>query len=137
MSESSRIALAASSQRDVVELDVLARGDVALVERRVLLHHVREGLHLLRRDAAEGQLHADHLHVGLALAVDALLQAEADELVLGGVTREELRGLVVEVVELALEDRDDVPGDVLVDLGVVERPPALPWRFGEARKAVP
>ena len=108
-------------QRNVVQLDVLTRGDVALVEGRVLLHHVREGLHLLRRDAAEGQLHADHLHVGLALSVDALLQAEADELVLGGVTREVLGGLVVEVVELALEDRDDVPGDVLADLRIVER----------------
>ncbi len=58
---------------------------------------------------------------GLALAVDALLQAEADELVLGGLTVEELAGLGVEVVELALEDRDHVPGDVLVDLGVLER----------------
>ena len=35
--------------------------------------------------------------------------------------REELLGLVVEVVELALEDRDDVARDVLVDLGVLER----------------
>ena len=74
-------------QRDVVHLDVLARRDVALVQRHVLLDHVREGLHLLGRDAAEGQLHADHLHVGLALAVDALLEAELDELVLGHVAR--------------------------------------------------
>ena len=109
------------AQRDVVDLDVLARGDVALVERRVLLDHVGERLHLLRRDAAEGQLDADHLHVGLALAVDALLEPEADELVLGRVAGEELLGLVVEVVELALEDRDDVPRDVLEDLGVFER----------------
>ena len=34
-------------------------------------------------------------------------------------------GLGVEVVELALEDRDDVPRDVLVDLGVLERAAAL------------
>ncbi len=77
------------AQRDVMELDVLARGDVALVERRVLLHHVGEGLHLLRGDPAEGELHADHLDVGLALAVDALLQPEADELGLGDLTAEE------------------------------------------------
>ena len=32
-----------------------------------------------------------------------------------------LLGLGVEVVELALDDRDHVPGDVLVDLGVLER----------------
>ena len=39
---------------------------------------------------------------------------------------EELARLGVEVVELALEDRDHVPGDVLVDLGVLERArPAL------------
>ena len=34
---------------------------------------------------------------------------------------EELRRLGVEVVELPLEDRDDVPRDVLEDLGVLER----------------
>ena len=72
---------------DVVDLDVLPRGDVALVERRELLDRVGKGLHLLRADAAERQLHADHLHVGLALAVDALLEAEADELLLGLLAR--------------------------------------------------
>ena len=69
-----------------------------------------------------GSFDADHLDVGLALAVDALLEAEADELVLGRLAVEELLGLVVEVVELALDDRDDVARDVLVDLGVVQRP---------------
>ena len=73
------------------------------------------------RDAAERQLHPDHLHVGLALAVDALLEAEADELVLLQLAGEELLGFVVEVVELALDDRDDVPGDVLVGLRVLQR----------------
>ena len=109
-------------QRHVVHLDVLPRRDVALVERRVLLDRVGERLHLLGRDAAERQLHADHLDVGLALAVDALLEAEPDELVLGRLAGEELLGLVVEVVELALEDRDDVARDVLADLGIVQRP---------------
>ena len=70
-------------ERDVVDLDVLAGRDVALAQRRALLDRLREGLHLLGGDAAERQLDADHLHVGLALAVDALLEAEADELVLG------------------------------------------------------
>ena len=78
-------------------------------------------VHLLGRDAAHRQLHADHLHVGLALAVDALLEPEADELLLGLLAVEEAAGLGVEVVELALDDRDQVPGDVLVDLGVLER----------------
>jgi hypothetical protein len=112
------------AQRHVVDLDVLPGGDVALVEGRVLLHHVGERLHLLRRDAAERQLDADHLHVGLPLAVDALLEAEADELVLGYVAGEELLRLVVEVVELAGEDRDDVSGHVFADLGVLDRPHA-------------
>ena len=70
----------------------------------------------------ERQLHPDHLRVGLALAVHALLEAELDELVLGLLAAHEPRGLGVEIVELALEDRDEVPGDVLVDLGVLERP---------------
>ena len=120
-SEISRISVCHVAQRDVVDLDVLARRDVALVERRVLLDDVGEGVHLLGGDAAEGKLDADHLHVGLALAVDALLEAEADELVLGQLAGEELLGFVVEVVELALDDRDHVPGDVLVGLRVLER----------------
>ena len=82
---------------------------------------VGEGLHLLRRDAAEGQLHADHLHVGLALPVDALLEAEADELLFGELAGEELLGFVVEVVELALDDRDHVARDVLVGLRILQR----------------
>jgi hypothetical protein len=94
---------------------------VSLAQRRPLLDRVRERLHLLGVDAAERQLHADHLHVGLALAVDPLLEAEADELVLEDVAPHELRRLGVEVVELALEDRDHVPGDVLVHLRVLQR----------------
>ena len=116
-----RMNFAASGQRDVVDLDVLARRDVALAQRRPALDRFREGLHLLGGDAAERELDADHLDVGLALAVDALLEAEADELVLGRVAAHELGGLGVEVVELPLEDRDHVAGDVLVDLGVLER----------------
>ncbi len=89
-------------QRDVVHLDVLARRDVPLAQRHVLLDHLGERLHLLRRDAAEGELHADHLHVRLALAVDALLEAELDELVFLELPAEELRRLRLEVVVLAL-----------------------------------
>ncbi len=105
-------------QRDVVHLDVLPGRDVALTKRDVLLDHPREPLQLLGRDPAEGQLHADHLHVGLALAVDALLEAKLDELVFGRIAREVLAGLGLEVLVLALQDRDDVARDVLVDLRV-------------------
>ena len=104
-----------------MHLDVLARRDVALVERHVLLDHLGERLHLLGRDPAEGELHADHLHVRLALAVNALLQAELDELVLLGLTGEELGRLGLEVVVLALQDRDHVARHVLEHLGVLER----------------
>ena len=69
-----------------------------------------------------GKLDPDHLDVGLALAVDALLEAEADELVFGQLAGEELLRFVVEVIELALDDRDHVPGDVLVGLRVLEGP---------------
>jgi hypothetical protein len=97
---------------------------VALVQRRVLLDHAGEGLHLLRGDAAEGKLDPDHLHVGLALSIDALLEPEADELVLGNLAGEEGLGFVVEVIELALDDRDDVTGDVAVGLRVLQSPGA-------------
>src|SRR5205807_3768014 len=99
----------------------LARRDVALAQGRVLLDRIGEGLHLLGADAAERELHADHLPLCLPLTVDALLETKADELVLGRVAAQELAGLGVEVVELALEDRDDVPGHVFVDLWILER----------------
>jgi hypothetical protein len=108
-------------QRHVVDLDVLPRRDVSLAERRPLLDRVREGVELVGVDPAERQLDPDHLHVRLALAIDALLEPEGDELVLRRLAPHELRGLGVEVVELALEDRDHVARDVLVALRVLER----------------
>ena len=105
----------------MVHLDVLARGDVALAQRHVLLDPVRERLELLRRDPAERKLDPDHLHVGLALAVDALLEPELDELVALELALQEACGLGVEVVEFLLEDGDDVAGDVLDHLGVLQR----------------
>src|SRR3712207_7467096 len=41
-------------------------------ERHVLLDGAGKGVHLVGGDPAEGELHADHLDVGLPLAVDAL-----------------------------------------------------------------
>ncbi len=117
-------------QRDVVQLDVLTRRDVPLVERHVRLDHVGEGVHLVGRDAAEGELDADHLDGGLALPVDALLETELDELRLFDVAAQVARRLRVEVVELTLDDRDDVAGDVLANLGVLERSSATADRCG-------
>ena len=108
-------------QRHVVQLDVLPRRDVRLAQRHPAFDHVGEAVELLGVDAAEGKLHADHLALDLALAVDALLEAEADELVLRCLPVHELPGLAVEIIELAFDDRDDVPGDVLVDLRIGER----------------
>ena len=116
-------------QRDVVDLDVLPRRDVRLVQRGVLLRDVSEHLQLLRGDPAHGQLDAAHLHVGLALAVDALLEAEADELVLRGLAVEELLRLRVEVVELLGDDRDDVARD-LVELRALQRAAPTDLRRG-------
>ena len=114
----------------MVDLDVLTGGDVALVQGRVLLHHGGEHVHLVGGDPAHRQLDAAHLDVGLALAVDALLEPEADELGLLGPAVEELLRLVVEVVELVLEDRYHVPGHVGEDLGVVQRPLTAAGRAG-------
>ena len=60
-------------QRDVVKLEVLPRGDVALAQRRKALGDFPERIQLLRRHASEGQLHPDHLDIRLALPVNALL----------------------------------------------------------------
>src|ERR1700677_1612182 len=64
----------------MVDLDVLARRDVALAQWRVLLDHAREGVELVGGDAAHRELDAGHLDVGLALAVDTLLGPELGEL---------------------------------------------------------
>ena len=67
---------------DEVELDVLAGGQVAPAPR-VLLGDVRHGVELVGGQAAVGELGADHLVVAaLALAVDAVVQAEDPEDVL-------------------------------------------------------
>jgi hypothetical protein len=65
-----------------VELDVLASGDVAPAPG-VLIGDVGHHVELLGGDAAVGQLHPHHLVVAaLALAVDAVVEAEHPEHVL-------------------------------------------------------
>ena len=104
-------------ERHVVVLHVLARGEVALAQRREALGDLAEGVELVRGDAAEGQLDADHLAVGLALSVDALAQPELGELQRVAVPVEELGRLGGEVGELVLEDRDHMAGGVGTDGG--------------------
>ena len=118
-----------------MELEVLAGREVTLRERDPPLDDVGQGVHLLGVDPTERQLDANHLPVGLPLAVDALLEAEADELDLFELAAEELPRLGVEVVELALEDRNHVPGDIGTDLGAGERAPGGGCLAGLHRKS--
>src|SRR5215472_2479442 len=60
---------------DPMVLNVLTRGDVAH-GARVFLGDIAEFGELLSREAAAGQLDADHVRVGAANAVDAVLQAD-------------------------------------------------------------
>ena len=53
----------------------------------------------------------------------------------GGLAVEELPGLGVEVVELVLEDRDQVPWDVLVHLGIGRASRACPCPPGASSGA--
>ena len=68
-------------QLDVVELDRLARGDVADFARRVPVRDVANDVELLGRHGAMGDLDADHLGVVLPLAVDTVLETEGPEVV--------------------------------------------------------
>ena len=103
--------VAGADQVDEVELDVLARGDVAAAQAGVLLGDLAHHVHLLGVDAAVGQLDAHHLLVHLALAVGAHAQAERRELALqrfgvGAVAR----GLELVVLDLFVERDEDMPG---------------------------
>ena len=108
-------------QRHVVHLDVLASGHMTLAQRDVLVDDPGEGVELIGGDATHGELHPHHLHVGLALTVDALAQPELGEIIGLELALEKARGLGVEVVELSLEDRDHVTGHVLQHLRVLAR----------------
>ena len=63
----------------MVQLDVFAGGDVPFLQRRVLFGDVAEAVQHIGGYDAAGQLDADHLHVGLPLAVHALAQTEGRE----------------------------------------------------------
>ena len=72
-----------------MELDVLAGGEVAPAAR-VGLGDVAEHLELVGLDLPVGDLHPQHLVVAaLALAVDALVEAEHAEHVVVDLAREE------------------------------------------------
>ena len=86
---------------DEVDLQVLARGDVPLLERGVPADDVAECLEVFGGERAAGDLDAHHLHVRLALAVDPAHEAVHDELLLGRPLAVEVAGrLRLEVVDL-------------------------------------
>ena len=89
---------------DEVELHVLARGEVAPAAR-IGLGDVGEHLELVGLDLAVRDLHPHHLAgAALALAVDALVEAEDAELVVVELTREVPAHAVLEAVELVGDD---------------------------------
>jgi hypothetical protein len=90
---------------------------MAFTEWGVALRDFAKGIHLVGGDTAEGKLHADHLDARLTLAVDALLQAEADELAFVELAVHEALGFGTEVFELAFEDGQNLSGVVGVNDG--------------------
>jgi len=103
-------------QFDPVELDVLPRGEVP-VTAVVLAGDVRQGAHLLGRQGAVGDGHAQH--VGVLLQVQAVLQAQRQELLLAQLVGQAPLYLVAELGD-ALAHQRTVIIVVLVHAG---RPP--------------
>ena len=63
------------SEADVMELNILARGDMT-DPCRIGLRNIGDRAHLLGIQTSEGDLDPDHLHAGLALTIDAVLEPE-------------------------------------------------------------
>ena len=78
-------------QRYEVILDVLAGGEVGFAAGEIF-GDAGELAYLGSGEKAAGDLAADHLDAGLALAVDAVFKAEGAEFVLGDLAGEELTG---------------------------------------------
>ncbi len=94
-----------------MELDVLASGEVTPAPR-VLLGHVRAHVELLGGDRPVGRLHPDHLVVAaLALAVDAVVEAEDAKGVLLELTAEVAGELHLELVDVGGHRRVDLDLD--------------------------
>ena len=84
-----------------MELDVLPRGDVTPAAR-VLVDEPPDHLELLGFDRAVRHLHADHLVLAtLALAVDAVAEAEDAEHVLLEIAREIAHEHLLELLDVS------------------------------------
>ena len=88
-----------AGQRHEVELHVLARGDVAEAAR-VFVGDVGEAIDLRRGEHALRDLHAQHVHVLLALAVGAAREAVDLELIGRQLARLEAAQMVDKVVDV-------------------------------------
>ncbi|MNR22228.1 hypothetical protein D3C85_1391700 [compost metagenome] len=97
-------------QFDPVELQVLARGEVT-VSTIVIPGDARQRAHLLRAQGAVGNGHAQH--VGVLLQVQAVLQAQRQELFFAQFARHEAFDLVAKLRN-PLEDQRPVIVVVLI-----------------------
>ncbi len=86
-------------QRNEVILHILARGDVAAASAE-LFGDPAKLLHLADGREAAGDLAAHHLDPGLALPVDAMLQAEGAEFVFGDLPIQKCLGAMAEGFDL-------------------------------------
>ena len=86
-------------QWDVVDLDVLARGQMRDAVLRIVRRDVADGAQLRGIQAAAGNLDAQHVDPLLALAVHALLQADRGEAVGIDVARVETGDCLLEAVD--------------------------------------
>ena len=110
---------------DPVELQVLARGEVA-VAAVVRARDVGELAQLARRQRAVGD--GDAQHVGVELQIEAVHQPQRLELVLGQLAREAAAHLVAELLD-ALGDQRAVVVVVAVEMGVRHNAPRRrQWR---------
>ena len=107
-----------SDELDPVELEILPRGEMAVVAV-VAPRDMRERAQLIRRQRAVGN--GDAQHIGMKLQIDAVHQPQRLELVLGQFARQPARDLVAEF------------GDALVDQRAVKIVVDDTWRFSEFR----
>ena len=104
-------------QRHEMQLDVLPRRDVPLLERREHLRRLPESVQLIGAHPAHRQLDPIHVHIGLPLAVDALPQPVEHELDLVPLLLAERRRLRLEIAQLVVQNRDHDARLVLCRLG--------------------
>ena len=80
---------------------------MARAQRGILLGEIAESVHRFRGDDAAGDLDANHLNVGLALAVDTLLQTKGRELRVFPFTGHERRRLLLQPHNLVFHEGND------------------------------